>query len=72
MYLGRIDDAEIKRFHFLMRSGQAVLFPMYQGNVRAPRNGVTGSSGERGRIIQHQDIKETLDWFDKHLGTTSK
>jgi hypothetical protein len=23
-------------------------------------------------LLQHQDIKETLDWFDKYLGPTSK
>ncbi len=66
LYQGTIDDAEIKRFDFLMRSGRAVLFPVYQGMYeRRPTEApAPGPSGERDRVVQQcKDLRRSVDYL---------
>jgi pimeloyl-ACP methyl ester carboxylesterase len=63
--VGRIDEAEVKRFDFLIRTGRAVLFPIYQGMYdRRPAN-PPGPSGERDeKIQQYKDLQRSLDYLE--------
>jgi len=65
LQVGRIDDAEINRIAFLVRSGRAVLFPVYQGMYeRRPAN-QPGPSGVRDRTIQQcKDLKRSVDYLE--------
>ena len=62
--LPRIDEAEIRRFEFLMRSGRAVLFPVYQGTYER-RHSEVRTSHARDLIIQQvQDLRRSLDYLE--------
>lgn len=61
--LPKIDQAEIRRFDFLMRTGRAVLFPVYQGTYERRRSD-PGSSRSRELIIEQvQDVMRSLDYL---------
>ncbi|MGH9665462.1 MAG: alpha/beta hydrolase family protein, partial [Bryobacteraceae bacterium] len=60
-----IDDAEIGRFAFLLRSGRAVLLPSYQGTYERRRTIPQGSSSERDLIVQQsKDFQRSLDYLE--------
>ena len=62
--LPKIDQAEIRRFDFLMRSGRAVLFPVYQGTYER-RHSERGTSHARDLMIQQvQDLRRSLDYLE--------
>jgi len=59
-----IDDREIGQFDFLMRSGRAVLFPVYQGTYERRRAGTPDSTLGREEIIEQcQDLRRALDYL---------
>ncbi|HEV2444634.1 MAG TPA: hypothetical protein VGS58_01875, partial [Candidatus Sulfopaludibacter sp.] len=62
--LTKIDQAEIRRFDFLMRSGRAVLFPVYQGTYERRRSVPLGPISEREIIQQVQDLRRSLDYLE--------
>jgi formylglycine-generating enzyme required for sulfatase activity/DNA-binding winged helix-turn-helix (wHTH) protein len=63
--VGRIDDAEIKRFDFLIRGGRAVLFPIYQGTYERRSGSPPGPSGARDRTIQQcKDFRRSVDYLE--------
>jgi cephalosporin-C deacetylase-like acetyl esterase len=60
----KIDRAEIKRFDFLMRSGRAVLFPVYKGTYERRRSVPTWPSPEREIVQQVQDLRRSIDYLE--------
>jgi dienelactone hydrolase len=63
--VGAVDEAEIKPVAFLMRSGRAVLFPIYQGTYERRFNAPPGLSGERDLTIQQcKDLRRSLDYLE--------
>jgi cephalosporin-C deacetylase-like acetyl esterase len=63
--VGSIDEAEISRFAFLIKSGRAVLAPVYQGLYERRRTIRRGESGERDLMIQqHKDFRRSLDYVE--------
>ena len=59
-----IDQAEIRRFDFLMRSGRAVLFPVYQGTYERRRSEF-GNGRIRDLMIQQvQDLRRSVDYLE--------
>ena len=63
--VGSIDEAEISRFAFLIKSGRAVLAPVYQGLYERRRTIRRGESGERDLMIQqHKDFRRSLDYLE--------
>ena len=62
--LSKIDEAEIRRFDFLMRSGRAVLFPVYQGTYERRRFSRPGPRPEREFIQQVQDLRRSIDYLE--------
>ncbi len=63
--LPRIDQAEVKRFDFLMRSGRAVVLPVYQGTYERRQAHPQGPSRERDLVIQQvQDFRRSIDYLE--------
>jgi dienelactone hydrolase len=63
--VGSIDEAEIKRMDFLMRSGRAVVFPVYQGTFERRPHLPHGPSGERDQTIQQaKDLQRSVDYLE--------
>jgi cephalosporin-C deacetylase-like acetyl esterase len=63
--VGSIDDAEVNRFEFLMKSGKAVLFPVYQGTYERRRTIPPGPSGTRDLTVQQcKDFGRSLDYLE--------
>jgi pimeloyl-ACP methyl ester carboxylesterase len=63
--LPRLDEAEVKRFDFLMRSGRAVVLPVYQGTYE--RRLAQPQEPGRGRdlmIQQVQDFRRSIDYLE--------
>ena len=60
-----IDEGEIKRFEFLMRSGRAVLLPEYQGTFGRRMQNFQGPSGARDRTIEQcKDLRRSVDYLE--------
>ena len=69
--VGSIDDAEINKFEFLMKSGRAVLLPVYQGTFERRRTIPHGPSGERDLIIQqYKDFRRSVDYLETRTDIT--
>ena len=65
LYLGKVDDFEVKFVEFLVKSGHAVLFPVYQGMYQRRATTPPGPSGERDRVIeQSKDLRRCLDYLE--------
>jgi hypothetical protein len=63
--VGSIDEAEISRFAFLIKSGRAVLAPVYQGLYERRPTLRPGGSGERDLMIQQQkDFRRSMDYVE--------
>jgi eukaryotic-like serine/threonine-protein kinase len=63
--LSSIDDAEIRQFAFLMRSGRAVLFPIYQGTYERRPSKPLGPSSERDEVVQQfKDLRRSIDYLE--------
>jgi DNA-binding winged helix-turn-helix (wHTH) protein len=63
--VGSIDEAEIKRMDFLMKSGRAVLFPVYQGTFERRLQSAPGPSMERDLILdQSKDLRRSIDYLE--------
>lgn len=63
--LERTDEAEINRFHFLMKSGRAVLFPIYKGTFDRRHGIPSGPSGQRDLMIQqYKDFRRSVDYLE--------
>jgi dienelactone hydrolase len=63
--VGTIDEAEIKRMDFLMKSGRAVVFPVYQGTFERRAHTPAGPSGERDQTIQQaKDLQRSVDYLE--------
>jgi dienelactone hydrolase len=63
--VGTIDEAEIKRMDFLMKSGRAVVFPVYQGTFERRAHTPPGPSGERDQTIQQaKDLQRSVDYLE--------
>jgi DNA-binding winged helix-turn-helix (wHTH) protein len=61
----RIDEAEIKRFDFLVRSGRAVLFPEYQGTYARRTATAAGPDGIRDAMVQQcKDLMRSIDYLE--------
>jgi eukaryotic-like serine/threonine-protein kinase len=70
--LSSIDDAEIRQFAFLMRSGRAVLFPIYQGTYERRPSKPLGPSGERDEIVQQfKDLRRSIDYLETRTDIAS-
>src|SRR5207248_668182 len=64
-WMTHIDDAETKRFDFLIRSGRAVMFPIYMGTYERKATAATGASGERDLTIQQcKDLMRSVDFLE--------
>jgi dienelactone hydrolase len=64
-YLARIDDWDIKRIDFLVKTGRAVLFPTYQGTYERRPTEPSGPSAERDRVIQQcKDLQRSVDYLE--------
>jgi dienelactone hydrolase len=60
-----VDEVEIRGFDFLMKSGRAVLFPIYQGMYDRRPAKALGPSGERDTIIQQcKDLQRSVDYLE--------
>jgi DNA-binding winged helix-turn-helix (wHTH) protein/cephalosporin-C deacetylase-like acetyl esterase len=63
-YLARIDEADVKRIDFLVKTGRAVLFPVYQGTYERRATEAPGPSRERDRIIEQcKDLQRSVDYL---------
>jgi dienelactone hydrolase len=63
--VGSIDEAEIKRMDFLIRSGRAVVFPVYQGTFERRAHTPPGPSSERDQTIQQaKDLQRSVDYLE--------
>ena len=63
--VGSLDEAEVKRVDFLMRSGRALLFPVYQGTFERRSHIPPGPSGERDLVIQQcKDLQRSVDYLE--------
>jgi pimeloyl-ACP methyl ester carboxylesterase len=62
--LARIDEAEINRIAFLIKSGRAVLFPIYQGTYERRATEPPGPSGERDRVVEQcKDFRRSIEYL---------
>jgi DNA-binding winged helix-turn-helix (wHTH) protein/dienelactone hydrolase len=62
--LGSIDEVELKRFAFLMKTGRAVLLPIYAGTYGRTLN-PSGTSTERDLVIQHcKEVQRSIDYLE--------
>jgi len=62
--VANLDEAEISRFDFLIKSGRAVLLPVYSGTYE--RRGITppGPNGRRDQDIEAcKDFKRSVDYL---------
>jgi dienelactone hydrolase len=63
--VGSIDEAEIKRMDFLIKSGRAVLFPEYQGTFERRSHDTPGPRGETDQAIQRcKDLYRSVDYLE--------
>ena len=63
--VSEVDGAEINMFGFLVRTGRAVLFPIYQGTFQRKSNNPLGPSGTRDMVIQEcKDLRRSLDYLE--------
>jgi DNA-binding winged helix-turn-helix (wHTH) protein/cephalosporin-C deacetylase-like acetyl esterase len=61
----KIDEVEIRRFDFLMKSGRAVLFPVYRGTYERRQTQPQGPGRDRDeRIQQVQDLRRSVDYLE--------
>jgi serine/threonine protein kinase/formylglycine-generating enzyme required for sulfatase activity/pimeloyl-ACP methyl ester carboxylesterase len=59
-----IDAGVLKYFEFLVRSGRAVLFPMYKGTYERRAEALSGPISLRDQVIQHyKDFARSLDYL---------
>jgi len=65
--LGSIHDAGTRQFSFLIRSGRALLFPVYEGTYeRRLRAGAGGADRSRDlRIRWSKDVGRSLDYLEE-------
>ncbi|HYI92261.1 MAG TPA: SUMF1/EgtB/PvdO family nonheme iron enzyme [Bryobacteraceae bacterium] len=64
-FLARIDESDVKRIEFLMKSGRAVLFPTYEGTYERRLSGAPGPNTERDGVIhQRKDLQRSIDYLD--------
>jgi eukaryotic-like serine/threonine-protein kinase len=64
-FLATIDDFDIKRIDFLVKTGRAVLYPMYQGTYERRPVESQGPSAERDRVIQQcKDLRRSVDYLE--------
>ena len=64
-FLAKIDELDIKRIDFLIKTGRAVLFPMYQGTYERRVNGSPGPTAERDLVIQQaKDLQRSIDYLE--------
>lgn len=69
--VGEIDDAEIKSFDVLIRSGRAVLFPMYQGTFQRRAASLFARSTIRDVLIQAcRDLRRGIDYLQTRPDTS--
>jgi eukaryotic-like serine/threonine-protein kinase len=65
-----IDEPEIRRFDFLMKSGRAVLLPVYQGTYERRSKYRLGPSAERDQIFQQfKDLQRSVDYLETRADT---
>jgi dienelactone hydrolase len=65
IYLPSIDDVGGREFAFLVRSGRAVLFPVYQQTYERRRPGPRGPNYAREVLTQRtQDVRRALDFLE--------
>lgn len=63
--LRNIDDFEVRFIGFLVKTGRAVLYPVYQGMYERRLTAPVGPSGERDRVIeQSKDLRRSLDYLE--------
>jgi hypothetical protein len=63
--VGNIDEAEIKRMDFLIKTGRAVLFPVYQGTFERRPHIAPGPSGAKDQTIQQcKDLRRSVDYLE--------
>jgi len=63
--LATIDDFDIKRIDFLIKTGRAVLFPVYQGTYERRTTESPGPTTERDRVIQQgKDLRRSIDYLE--------
>ncbi|CAN5793969.1 hypothetical protein BH24ACI5_BH24ACI5_28120 [soil metagenome] len=59
------DSLDLGTFEFLMRSGRAVIYPVYQGTFERRRNVQAGPSGRRDMMVQWaKDFFRTIDYLE--------
>jgi formylglycine-generating enzyme required for sulfatase activity/dienelactone hydrolase/predicted Ser/Thr protein kinase len=59
------DSLDLGTFEFLIRSGRAVIYPVYQGTFERRRNVQTGPSGIRDMLMQQaKDVFRTVDYLE--------
>jgi DNA-binding winged helix-turn-helix (wHTH) protein/predicted esterase len=64
-FLAKIDESDIKRIEFLMKTGRAVLFPTYQGTYERRPSGAPGPNAERDLVIQQgKDLGRSIDYLE--------
>ena len=64
MYLGRIDEYEVKFIEFLVKSGGAVLFTVCQGMYEPRLIDPFWPNRERDRVVQCKDLRRSLHYLD--------
>ena len=65
LYMRSIDDFEVRFISFLVKTGRAVLYPVYQGMYERRLTAPPGPSGERDRVIeQSKDLRRSLDYLE--------
>ena len=58
------DSLDLGTFEFLIRSGRALIYPVYQGTFERRRNVQRGSSGVRDMQVQWaKDVFRTVDYL---------
>ena len=64
-YLARIDEFDVKRIDFLVKTGRAVLYPMIKGTYERRTPESPGSTAERDRVIQQsKDLRRAVDYLE--------
>ena len=64
-FLSKIDAFDIKRIDFLVKTGRAVLFPVYQGTYERRPTESPGPTAERDRVIQQsKDLQRSVDYLE--------
>jgi eukaryotic-like serine/threonine-protein kinase len=63
--LDAVNEAELKSFDFLMKTGRAVLLPIFQGTYGRPANRAFGPHSERDADVREiQDMQRALDYLE--------